>query len=352
MTARDPLWQYYILGSTGMRVSPLALGTMTFGNREWGANEEVSRTIFHHYINCGGNFVDTANAYADGTSEALLGKFIEETGNRDELVLATKFTAPRRQRDPNAGGNGRKNIIASLDESLRRLRTDYIDLYWLHIWDTLTPAEEVMSTLDTLVRAGRVRAIGLSDVPAWYAAKSHTIAQIRGWEPLAALQLQYSLVERNIEREHVPAAVDLGVSIVPWSPLANGFLAGKYARGSDGVTGEGRVQTFGSKPDWNGHSDTDWHVLDTLLDVASALERSPAQVALNWITGRPGVASTLVGARTVDQLLDNIAALEFSIPDEHVERLEEAGRPEIHHPYDMHLPEVRRFLHGGTIVSR
>lgn len=346
------LTRYRLLGQTGLRVSPLALGAMTFGNDDWGADEDASRAIFRHYVEAGGNIVDTANGYADGRSEELLGKFMDETGWRDQLVVATKFTAPRRPGDPNAGGNGRKNILASLDESLRRLRTDYVDLYWLHVWDTLTPVEEVMATFDALVRSGKVRAVGLSDTPAWYAAKAQMLARDLGWEPVAALQLEYSLVERNIEREHIPAALDLGMGVTPWSPLAHGFLSGKYSRSASGeAAGAGRVQALRSTPWGRQQTEQDWAVLDQLLAVAGELDRSPAQVALNWVTHQPGVASTLVGARRLDQLEDNLAALDLTLSAEQADRLERVGRPPVFHPYDLHVPENTRRLHGGATVG-
>jgi aryl-alcohol dehydrogenase-like predicted oxidoreductase len=347
----DPTPRYRLLGRTGLRVSPLALGTMTFGRdgaADWGAGETESRAVYQRYLDSGGNFVDTADVYAGGRSEELLGKFLRETGTRERVVLATKFTNSMDPNDPNAAGNGRKHIIAALEASLRRLGTDYVDLYWLHHWDTLTPVEEVMSTFDTLVRSGKVRAIGLSDVPAWYATKAHLVAAARGWEPVAALQLEYSLVERNIEREHVPAALDLGLAIVPWSPLANGFLTGKYTRTSEGAAGEGRMAALRSMPRMLKGTAAHWAVHDELMVVAKEIGRSPAQVALNWVAGRPGVDSTLVGARTAEQLADNLAALEFELPAELRARLDEVGRPELVHPYSLFDPEVRRQLGGGN----
>jgi aryl-alcohol dehydrogenase-like predicted oxidoreductase len=330
------LSHYHLLGRTGLRVSPLALGAMTFGNhtKGWGADKDASRSIFHRYVEAGGNFVDTANAYGD--SEKLLGEFLAETGWRDQLVLATKFTGARRPGDPNALGNGRKNILASLEASLRRLQTDYVDLYWLHVWDRLTPVEEVMSTLDALVRSGKVRAIGLSDVPAWYATKAQLLARTYGWEPVAALQLPYSLVERGIEREHAAAALDLGMGVVPWSALANGFLSGKYTLGTDGVTGQGRLKAVIDAGWSQDPSQRGWAVvLQTLVAVADQLGRSPAQVALNWVTHQPGVVATLVGARSIEQLDENLAALDFVLSDEHAERLEQASRPVPRFPFDV-----------------
>ncbi|ONK14209.1 aldo/keto reductase [Streptomyces sp. MP131-18] len=332
---------YRLLGRTGLRVSPLALGTMTFGQDGWGTDEETARVIFRHYLESGGNFVDTANGYADGRSEELLGTFIKEAGCRERIVLATKFTGPTEPGNPNATGNGRKNLLNSLDASLRRLRTDYLDLYWMHLWDTVTPVEEVMATFDAVVRSGKVRAVGLSDVPAWYLTKAQLLAAGRGWEPVAALQLEYSLVERHIEREHVPAAADLGMGIVPWSPLASGFLSGKYTR-SDGTdaSGQGRLESIAGAPFMRGRTERDWQVLDTLIRVAAEVDRSPAQVAINWVARRPGVVSTLIGARDLAQLTANLAALDVELTAGQVARLEAAGRPESYTPYILFDPDV------------
>lgn len=329
---------YHLLGRTGLRVSRLGLGAMTFGQDGWGADETTARELFAEYLASGGNFVDTANGYAQGRSEEIVGKLIAETGSRDRVVLSTKFTVPSEPGNPNALGNGRKNMLASLDASLRRLGTDYVDLYWMHLWDTVTPAEEVMSTFDALVRSGKVRAIGLSDVPAWYAAKAQVLARANGWEPVAALQLEYSLVQRGIELEHLPAAADLGLGLVTWSPLAYGFLSGKYNR-ADGVpAGSGRLDV----PPFNGDSgfvapytDRQWDLLDELRAVAGELGRSPAQVAVNWVTGRPGVTSTLLGARNTAQLKDNLGALDFELPAGHAARLEAVCRPERYMPYTL-----------------
>src|ERR1700722_6215022 len=238
------LSHYVTLGRTGLRVSPLCLGTMTFGT-EWGfgAEEKVSKQMFDRYIDAGGNFIDTADGYTNGHSEELTGRFIAERKLRDFTVLATKFTFGAQPGNPNAGGNGRKNIYRALEGSLRRLKTDYVDLYYLHAWDIVTPAEEVVSTLTDLVRDGKIRYFGLSDTPAWYVARVQTIAEREGKERVATLQLEYSLVERNIEREHIPAAQEFGIGVCPWSPLAGGFLSGKYKR--DGHTGRGEGRLVG-----------------------------------------------------------------------------------------------------------
>jgi aryl-alcohol dehydrogenase-like predicted oxidoreductase len=329
---------YHLLGRSGLRVAPLALGTMTFGAPDWGSDEETSRAIFQRYLDWGGNFVDTAVNYAGGRSEELLGKFLAETKSRDGVVLATKYTGIHRAEDPNGYGNGRKNMISSLETSLRRLGTDHIDLYWMHFWDTFTPVAEVMSTLDSLVRAGKIRAIGLSDVPAWYATKAQILADWRGWEPLVALQMEYSLVERNIEREHIPAARELGLGLIPWSPLAGGFLTGKYTRSEEGLAGEGRHTNF---PYRSQYGDRQWDTLDTLLKVASTAGCSPAQAALNWVVHQPTVTSAIIGARSTAQLEDNLAALDVEVP---FEELTAVGKPALHHPYNLYDPETTKNL--------
>jgi aryl-alcohol dehydrogenase-like predicted oxidoreductase len=351
---------YRLLGRTGLRVSPLALGALTFGEGGWYAGEDAARAIFLRYLEAGGNFVDTAINYAEGRSEELLGTFMEETGTRERLVVATKFSVASRPGDPNSGGNGRKNILASLDTSLRRLRTDYVDLYWLHMWDELTPVDEVMSTLDALVRSGRVRAIGLSNTPGWYAAKAQLTARHHGWEPVAALQLEYSLAERAIEREHVPLARDLGLGIVPWSPLANGLLAGKYApdrsvRGrltemaEDGTADA--LRAWGNPAISKLHTERSRAIAELLRECADELGRTPAQLALNWVTNRPGVASTLIGVTSVAQLEDDLGALDFEIPGELAARLDEASRPEPVYPYYFAGPALGATVTGGTSIS-
>jgi aryl-alcohol dehydrogenase-like predicted oxidoreductase len=329
---------YHLLGRSGLRVSQLALGTMTFGNPDWGSDEDTSRAVYQRYLDWGGNFVDTAINYADGRSEELLGKFIAETKSREQIVLATKFTGTTDPANPNAYGNGRKNMLTSLDTSLRRLGTDYIDLYWLHFWDTFTPVEEVMSTFDSLVRSGKVRAIGLSDVPAWYAAKAHTLATARGWDPVMALQMEYSLVERNIEREHIPAAKEMGMGLIPWSPLAGGFLTGKYSRAEDDtLSGEGRYTRSARFAYRQKYSERHWNTLDQLVKVASEVGCTPAQAALNWVAHRPTVTSTIIGASSLTQLDDNLAALDFDVPHE---ELTKVGEPAPHHPYNLYNPAV------------
>lgn len=348
------LSKYYLLGRSGLRVSPLCLGTMTFGTDwGWGSEESAARQIFHRYLDAGGNFVDTADLYTGGKSEEMIGKFLQESGTRDRVVVATKFTFNAHPGDPNAGGNGRKHILEAVHGSLKRLQTDYIDLYWLHAWDTMTPAEEVMQTLDTLVRSGKVRYIGLSDVPAWYAARCQTLAEAHGRERLCALQLEYSLAMRNIEFEYVDAAQTLGMGICPWSPLASGLLSGKYRRGAEKDAGGRLAVTAGSgNPAFEKFSERNWAIVDELVAVAKELGRSPAQVALNWITRRPAVTSTIIGATKLGQLDDNLQALSFEIPAELSARLEAASRPTREFPYIFFDSHLQGMISGGTEVRR
>lgn len=349
------LARYSLLGRSGLRVSPLCLGTMTFGTEwGWGAPKEAAAQLLRRYLEAGGNFVDTADGYTGGTSETFLGELLAEGKLRDRVVLATKFSFNAVPGDPNAGGNGRKNLRRALEGSLRRLRTDYVDLYWLHAWDGLTPVEEVMSTFDDLVREGKVRYIGLSDVPAWYAARAQTLAELRGWERVAALQLEYSLVERNIEREHVPLARALGMGITPWSPLASGMLTGKYQREGVGPKGAGRLESMASSgnPAFTKlFTERNWAIIDALRAVSREIGRPMAQVALNWVTKRPGVTSTILGATKLEQLEDNLAALEFDIPPALSAKLEEAGRPEAVHPYIFFEKTMAGMINGGTTIT-
>jgi aryl-alcohol dehydrogenase-like predicted oxidoreductase len=341
------LKQYVTLGRSGLRVSPLALGTMTFGTEwGWGSEPAVARQVFDGYIEQGGNFIDTADGYTNGKSEELLGHFVAERGLRERLVLATKFTFNADPANPNAGGNGRKNIYRALEGSLRRLKTDYIDLYWMHVWDMVTPVEEVLSTMNDLVRAGKIRHFGFSDVPAWYVARAQTLAEKEGKERLVALQLEYSLIERNIEREHVPVAQELGIGICPWSPLAGGFLSGKYRREGNTGRGEGRLDAAKFSQLADRFTEHNWRVLDALLDVAKQLNKKPVQVALNWVATQPGITSTIIGASNTEQLRDNLGAIEFTIPSELRKRLDDASAIELFHPYTFFEPFIQNRVKG------
>jgi len=346
---------YYTLGRSGLRVSRLALGTMTFGTDwGWGSDEKAALSMFDRYLEAGGNFLDTADLYTGGTSERLLGKFVREAGARDRVVLATKFTfndaAGGGRPNPNSGGNHRKNMLRAVEGSLQRLGTDYIDLYLMHAWDQLTPPEEVMRTFDDLVRSGKVRYIGLSDVPAWYAARAQTLAELRGWEPLTALQLEYSLVERNIEREFTTLAQQLGMGVMVWSPLAAGLLSGKYQPGKDG---QGRLQLMkdSSNPGFQKFNERNWRIVAALEQVSREAGRSMAQVALNWAAHRPGIGSLIVGATRLEQLEDNLKALDFELPAELRTRLDDASRPDRQFPYSFFDSEVQGMIYGGATVG-
>jgi aryl-alcohol dehydrogenase-like predicted oxidoreductase len=346
------LKQYVTLGRSGLRVSPLALGTMTFGTEwGWGSEPAVARQVFDGYIEQGGNFIDTADGYTNGKSEELLGHFIAERGLRERLVLATKFTFNADPANPNAGGNGRKNIYRALEGSLRRLKTDYIDLYWMHVWDMVTPVEEILSTMNDLVRAGKIRHFGFSDVPAWYVARAQTLAEKEGKERLIALQLEYSLIERNIEREHIPVAQELGIGLCPWSPLGGGFLTGKYRREGNTGRGEGRLDAAKFSQLTDRFTEHNWRVSDALLEVAKQLNKKPAQVALNWVARQPGITSTIIGASNIAQLQDNLNALEFTIPAELRKRLDDASAIERFHPYTFFEAGIQNRVRGENPVS-
>ena len=223
--------RYRLLGKSGLRVSELCLGTMTFGEDwGWGSSKDESRQVLDAFLEAGGNFIDTANVYTNGTSETLLGEFLK--GDRDRAVLATKYTNAMPGTDPNAGGNQRKNMMRSVEASLKRLQTDYIDLYWLHIWDKMTPIEEVMRAFDDLVRQGKILHAGVSDMAAWAVARANTLAELRGWTPFVGLQIEYSLIERTVERELLPMAEALGLGVTAWSPLAGGRPHGQVRRGA------------------------------------------------------------------------------------------------------------------------
>lgn len=340
---------YFTLGRSGLRVSRLCLGTMTFGTDwGWGADEATARALFERYVAWGGNFFDTADLYTNGTSEQWLGKFVREAGLRDKAVIATKFSYSAAPGDPNAGGNGRKNIVRALEGSLKRLDTDYVDLYLLHTWDTLTPAEEVARALDDLVRAGKVRYVGLSDTPAWYAARLATLCEQRGWTPPCTLQLEYSLVERGVEDEFVALGRELGLGLVAWSPLASGLLSGKYRDG-----GEGRLKLLAASgnPAFAKFTERNIAIVAELERVAAELGRSMAQVALAWVLGRAGVASVIVGATRVAQLDDNLGAAELELPRELVERLDAASARAPSFPYTFFTSAMQAMQTGGVTVG-
>jgi aryl-alcohol dehydrogenase-like predicted oxidoreductase len=343
-----PLDHYVTLGRTGLRVSPFCLGTMTFGQDwGWGASPKESSAVLARYVERGGNFIDTANVYTKGHSEKIIGDWARKgVSRRDRLVLATKFFGTLYGGDPNAGGAGRKSMIAACEQSLRRLRTDYIDLYWMHCWDYLTPIEETLRGLDDLVRAGKVRYIGFSDTPAWKCAQAQTLACLKGWSPLAALQIEYSLLERTVEGELLPMARELGLGVTPWSPLKYGVLTGRFTRANRGKALDSK------RGDWVSSSlnEKAYDVIDTLVAVAKEASTSAARVALAWVQGRPGVTSTILGARTVAQLDDNVAALDLTLTARQRARLDEVSKAPLSFPHDF-VARSGSFRSAGTTIN-
>jgi len=350
--------QYNLLGRSGLRVSPFCLGAMTFGQahqwnaNQWGTDEASSRDIFNHYVDAGGNFIDTAIGYTMGQSETLVGKFISERGLRDKIVIGTKFGPNIAVDNPNTGGNGRKNIHFAVDTSLRRLNTDYIDLYWMHFWDTVTPVEEVVDTFDGLVRAGKILHYGFSNVPAWYLARAHTLAELSGKARPISLQMEYSLVSRYIEREHIPATQELGLGVCTWSPLGSGFLSGKYKTiGAAGAAPAGRLDATAGSPLFARDSERNWRILAALNEVAEALGKPPAQVALSWLAGRPGVSSIILGATRLEQFRENLGAASVVIPDELRARLDEASAIKVVSPYEFFVDPHKSMFRGDFQVA-
>ena len=305
-----------LLGRSGLRVSRLALGTMTFGQQPWGCDEVAAAAILDRHLEWGGNLIDTADHYAGGESERMLGAMIAERCARDRVVLASKFSLGSGSRDPNAVGNGRKTLVASLEASLRRLGTDYLDLYILHVWDGVTPAEEVMRTLDDAVRAGKVRYVALSDVTGWYTARAQTLAEWRGYAPVCAVQLEYSLVERGLELEFPSLCRELGIGILAWAPLCNGLLSGKHRPAAAGGLAEGRLRVVTEAGRFDRLTDRNWAIVAELERVAAELGRPVAQVAINWVASRPAVGSVILGATRAEQLDETLGALDFTIPAE------------------------------------
>jgi aryl-alcohol dehydrogenase-like predicted oxidoreductase len=327
-----PLNHYVTLGNSGLRVSPLCLGTMTFGMEwGWGSTEEESHNILNHFFEKGGNFIDTANVYTKGHSELIIGNWLHKNNcRRDQAVIATKFFGTLYPGDPNAGGANRKAIIAACDASLRRLQTDYIDLYWMHCWDYHTPIEETMAALDDLVRQGKLRYIGFSDTPAWKVTQAQMIAKFRGWAPLIALQIEYSLLERTVEGDLIPMAKEMGLGVTPWSPLKYGILTGKYTR-------ENRDKVEAGRGEWvMGHlrKESTYEVIDVLLKVAKEVKVSPAKVALAWLQAKSGVTSSIIGARTMEQLDDNLGALDVVLSPAQIELLDKITAPTLNFPAD------------------
>jgi aryl-alcohol dehydrogenase-like predicted oxidoreductase len=338
---------YVTLGRSGLRVSPFCLGAMTFGEDwGWGSSVADAEGILTRYIEEGGNFIDTANFYTKGHSEKIIGDYIRQHGRRrDQLVIATKFFGNLFPPDPNAGGAGRKSLTAACDESLRRLQTDYIDLYWMHLWDRFTPIDETMRALDDLVTAGKVRYIGFSDTPAWKVAQAQVTAAFRDWAPLIALQIEYSLIERTVEGELVPMAQELGLGITPWSPLRGGVLTGKYTRENKEELQPGRgeqVTTF--------LTERTFTIIDELVRIAAEHDTTPAAIALAWVQARPGVDSTIIGARTMKQLENNLVGLRLTLDEAQTATLDEVSAPVLGFPIPF-LKMSHNFMHSGATVD-
>src|SRR5271169_4515622 len=301
--------KYRLLGRSGLRVSEAALGTMTFGDEwGWGSPKAEAQKIYETYREAGGNFIDTANFYTGGTSEKLLGEFMQ--GHRDSVVLATKYSNAAPGNDPNAAGNHRKSMMQAVEASLKRLQTDYIDLYWVHIWDGITPVEEVMRGLDDLVRQGKILYAGISDAPAWWVAQANTLAELRGWTQFIGLQLEYSLIERTVERELIPMAKALHVGVLAWSPLARGVLSWKYH--GEGKADEGRMSKEGVK-EFLPEEERTAQLSSALKSVSEQVGRSMAQVALAWLRHQTAPIIPIIGARKVSQLQDNLASLDMEL---------------------------------------
>ncbi|MEU4656721.1 aldo/keto reductase [Streptomyces sp. NPDC023723] len=344
---------YRLLGRSGLRVSPLALGAATFGTESgWGAGREEARELFDRYVEHGGNFIDTANTYAAGSSERLLGEFTRDHhGHRDSLVLATKYTTLRRTGDPNSAGAHRKSLATSVEASLRQLNTDYIDLLYLHVWDFTTPVEEILRGLDDLVRQGKVLYVAISNAPAWQVSRMQAVADLRGWSPLVALQIEYNLIERTGERDLIPMARELGLGVIPYSPLAGGVLTGKYGRADLNAAnigpGDGTRKSFNFA--LGTLSERNLAVADVLKEVAAELGHTPAQVGLAWTLCNPGVTAPVIGARTPAQLADNLGALDVDLTAAQLARLDEASAIPLGYPHAMLAGDHIRNVTAGDM---
>lgn len=331
---------YKLLGYSGLRVSELCLGTMTFGEDwGWGSSKEDSKKVFDMYAEAGGNFIDTANLYTNGTSEEYVGDFIR--ADRGHFVLATKYTLSMRDGDPNFSGNHRKNMVQSIEASLKRLGTDYIDLFWMHAWDRFTPVEEVMRAMDDLVRSGKVLYLGISDTPAWWTAGANMLADLRGWTQFVGQQIEYSLIERTPERDLLPMSDYYGLSTLAWGPLASGVLTGKYL---DGDASKGRVK--------EGHSrlkGRNREIAQAVVDVSKEVDASPAQIALAWLVQAHESVIPILGARTLEQLEDNLGCLEVELSADHLDRLDQVSQIDPGFPHSfLDNPPVRKRIYGGT----
>jgi aryl-alcohol dehydrogenase-like predicted oxidoreductase len=340
------LASYRTLGRTGLRISPLILGTLTFDDPGWGADQDTALHLLHRYVDAGGNTLDTANGYAGGRAEQTIATFLRKNPSlRDKLVLATKFAGNMHPGDPNGGGTGRKAILRQLDASLARLGTEYVDLYWQHYFDQHTPVEETISTLQDLVTAGKIRHYGLSDTPAWAVTRAASLAEAHGWAPVAAIQVEYSLLERSVEGELFGAARALGIGVTPWGPLAGGVLSGKYTR--TGAAEAGRADWASTRARL---TETTFTLVDALHEIAAEQRVPVSAVALAWVTHRPEVTATIIGCRTIDQLENNLAALTVALSPVQLATLDELTAPLLPFPFAfLHRSAVDLAQGGATI---
>jgi aryl-alcohol dehydrogenase-like predicted oxidoreductase len=340
--------KYRLLGKSGLRVSEAALGTMTFGDEwGWGSPKAEAQKVYETYREAGGNFIDTANFYTGGTSETFVGEFIK--GHRDSVVLATKYSNAAPGNDPNAAGNHRKSMMQAVEASLKRLQTDYIDLYWVHIWDGITPVEEVMRGLDDLVRQRKVLYVGISDAPAWWIAQANTLAELRGWTQFIGLQIEYSLIERTVERELIPMSKALNLGVLAWSPLAKGVLSGKY-HGEDKADG-GRMSNERMK-EFLPEEQHAARIISAVKSAAEQVGRSMAQVALAWLRHQTVPVIPIIGARKVSQLQDNLASLDLVLSAEQLKSLDGASQIELGFPQNIYERETVRGVRYGGMWDR
>ena len=333
--------RYKLLGHSGLRVSELALGTMTFGTEwGWGATRAESRKMFDAYVKAGGNFLDTANRYTEGTSEKYVGEFVKS--DREHFVVATKYTLFMREGDPNFSGNHRKNMMQSLEASLKRLNMDYLDLYWVHAWDFMTPVDEVMRALDDMVRQGKILYIGISDTPAWIVSQANTLADLRGWSRFVGLQIRYSLIDRTAEADLLPMARAFDMAVTPWSILGAGVLSGKYNLAKPPKEGRAKEGAATDKRNLK--------IAKTVTDVAKQIGCTPSQVAIAWVRQQPGVIVPLLGARNVKQLKDNLGALDVTLNKKHLERLDKASAIDLGFPHNFLAQDyIQDIVYGGTL---
>ncbi|MGB6671800.1 MAG: aldo/keto reductase [Candidatus Nitrosopolaris sp.] len=342
--------RYKLLGKSGLRVSELCLGGMTFGE-DWGsmlpgASKEEAKKIFDLFVSKGGNFIDTANIYQNGTSEKYVGEFI--SSERERFVVATKYTLTTNPNDPNASGNHRKNLVQSVEASLKRLNTHYIDLIWVHMWDPMTPIEEVMRSLDDLIRSGKILYIGISDVPAWVVSNANAIADLRSWSSFIGLQIMYNLIERSAERELLPMARALDIGVTVWSPLGGGVLSGKYNKQN---TEEQKRFNDNNPMSASFVNERNISIATEVQTIAKEITKTPSQVALNWIRQQQkdkAVIIPIVGARTEVQVKDNLGCLDFELTREQLKRLDEKSKIQLGFPHDFMSEAARIFLYGNT----